>query len=73
MGGLGALVGDTLHGHAEWVETRDLTQGNFDSHLRIKVMALRSYPVCLYRKPCICNISAHAHINVTTITHVGQN
>ena len=27
-------------GHAEWVETRDLTQGNFDSRLSNKVMAL---------------------------------
>ena len=37
-----------LYGHAEWVETRDLILGNFDSHLRIKVMALRSFPICLY-------------------------
>ena len=29
-----------LHGHAEWVKTRNLMAGNFDSHLRIKVMAL---------------------------------
>ena len=71
-----------LHGHAEWVETKDLTLGNFDSHLRIKVMALWSYPVCLNRKPCICNVfcpcatwgaGSRAHINATTITHFGQN
>ena len=28
----------------------------FDSHLRIKVMPLLSIPICLYRKPCICNV-----------------
>ena len=42
MGGLGALGGtiNFLHGHAEWVETRDLTRQIFDSHLTIKVTAL---------------------------------
>ena len=30
MGGLGALGEIILHGHALWVETRDLTLGNFD-------------------------------------------
>ena len=25
-------------------------EGNFDSHLRIKVMALGSFPICLYRE-----------------------
>ena len=39
MGGLGALGGTILHGHAEWVETRDLTEQIFDSHLIIKVTA----------------------------------
>ena len=34
------LGGQFLHGHAEWVETRDLTEQIFDSHLIIKVMAL---------------------------------
>ena len=34
-----------LHGHAEWVDIRDLTRKNFDSHLRIKVMALWSFPM----------------------------
>ena len=29
-----------LYGHAEWVETKDLTLGNIDSHLRIKVTVL---------------------------------
>ena len=29
-----------LYGHTEWVETKDLTLGDFDLHLRIKVMAL---------------------------------
>jgi hypothetical protein len=29
--------------HAEWVETRELMAGNFDSHLRIKVMALLKF------------------------------
>ena len=43
MGGLGALGGTIfihVHGHAEWIETRDLTRQIFDSHLTIKVMAL---------------------------------
>ena len=39
-----------LHEHAEWVQTRDLTLGNLDSHLRIKVTALWSFPICLYRE-----------------------
>ena len=39
FGELGALGGIILHGHAEWIETRDLTFRNFDSRLRIKVMA----------------------------------
>ena len=41
-GGVGSmhLEREFLHGHAEWVKTRDLTLGNFDSHLRIKVTAL---------------------------------
>ena len=29
-----------LYGHAEWVETKDLTLDNFDSHLGVKVMHL---------------------------------
>ena len=40
MGGLGALGGRFLHGHAEWVETRDLTRQSFDSHHTIKIMSL---------------------------------
>ena len=40
MGGLGTLGGIISDGHAEWVETRDMTSKNFDSRLRIKVMAL---------------------------------
>ena len=34
-GGVGSTWGDNLflHGHAEWVETRDLTGQIFDSHL----------------------------------------
>ena len=41
MGGLGALGGTIfLHGHAEWVETRDLTGQILDLHLTIKVMTL---------------------------------
>ena len=42
MGGLGALgeIIIFLHGHAEWVENRDLTLGNFDPHFRIKVTVL---------------------------------
>ena len=37
----GVLQHPELHaryatGHAEWVETRDLTRKNFDSYLRIK-------------------------------------
>ena len=40
-----------LHGHAELVETRDLTLGNFDSYFIIKkVTALRSFPIHLYRE-----------------------
>ena len=39
-GGLGALGEIILHGHGEWVKTRHLTAGNFDSHLRIKVSPL---------------------------------
>ena len=38
--GFGSIWGNILHGHTEWVETRNLMAGNFDSHLRIKVMAL---------------------------------
>jgi hypothetical protein len=40
MWGLRALGDIILYGHAEWIETKDLTFRNFDSHLRIKVMAL---------------------------------
>ena len=40
MGGWEHLGGQFLHGHAEWVETRDLTGQIFDSRLRIKVTAL---------------------------------
>ena len=40
MGGLGAHGEILFKWHAEWVETRDLTLGNFDSYLRIKVTAL---------------------------------
>ena len=58
MGSLGALGGTILflHGHAEWVETRDLTRQICDSHLTIKVMTLCSFHICLYRKPFICNV-----------------
>ena len=27
-----------LYGHAEWVETKDLTLGDFDSHLTIIII-----------------------------------
>ena len=39
-GGTGSTWEICLLGHAEWVETRDLTLGNFDSCLTIKVTAL---------------------------------
>ena len=45
------LVGQFLHGHAEWVETRDLTGQIFDSHLR----KLRPFEV----SPYVC-IGSHA-------------
>jgi hypothetical protein len=40
MGDLGALGEIIFTWHAEWVESRHLTTRNFDSHLRIKIMAL---------------------------------
>ena len=45
-----------MHGHAKWVETResDLTLGNFDSHLRIKLRPY-SYYVCIGSQ-CSCNV-----------------
>ena len=54
MGELGAL-GDIIFirgrrmGHSKRFDS-----GNFDSHLRIKVMALKSITI---GKPCICNVS----------------
>ena len=41
FGGIGSTWGDNFYsyGHAEWIEIRDLMT-DFDSHLRIKVMAL---------------------------------
>ena len=35
------LGGYFIHGQAEWVETRDMTQGDFDSRLRISYGPLK--------------------------------
>jgi hypothetical protein len=52
-----------LRGHAEWVETRDLMVGNFDSHLRIKVMALKVFPyVCIGSHAYLCNVCPYLEI-----------
>ena len=49
--------------------------------LQLKLWPFQVFP-CLYRKPCVCNVfrpratwgaGPRAHINVTTITHFGQN
>ena len=54
FGGLGALGEITLHWHAEWVETRDLTLGNFDSRLiELKLRPFEELP------PYVC-IGSHA-------------
>ena len=74
FGGVGSTWGDNLflHGYAEWVETRDLTLGNFDS--RTLELKLRPFAVL----PYVC-IGSHAfamfsaHTNVTTITHFDQH
>ena len=72
------LEREFLHGHAEWVETRNLTARNFDSYLRTKVMALWNFPICSIEKPCIlqcflptCYMTGGAmckHMNVMTFT-----
>ena len=38
------------HEHAEWIAPGNLMERNFDSHLRIEVMALGSFPKCLYKE-----------------------
>ena len=38
------------HEHAEWIAPGNLMEQNFDSHLRINVTALWSFPICLYRE-----------------------
>ena len=48
-----------LHEHAEWIAPGNLMEQNFDSCLRIKVMALYSFPICLYRE-AIHLLSVHA-------------
>ena len=41
--------------------------------LQLKLWPLK-FSICLYRKPCICNVfHPCSHIKVTTITHFGQN
>jgi hypothetical protein len=57
-----------LYGHAEWVETRNLTAGNFDSHLTIKGMVLP-------RNPCFppTHYVVGRAIYVTTFTRFAQN
>ena len=76
MGGFGDII-FTWARRMGW--KRDLTLENFDSRLRIQVMVLWSFPICLYR---ICNVfhprttwgvRLCTHINVTTFTHLRQN
>ena len=53
-GDLGALGEIILHGHAEWVETRDLIR-NFYLHLNYSTLNLSHNYVCI-GKPCTCNV-----------------
>ena len=52
------LGGQFLHGHAEWVETRDLILGNFDSRLSYGPLKLPPY-VCI-GSHAFAMFSAHA-------------
>ena len=62
MGGWEHLEGQSLHGHAEWVETRDLTGQIFDSHLTIKVMLwpFEVFPYVCIGSHLFAMFSAHA-------------
>ena len=56
--GFGSTWGDNFY---MGVETRNLILGNyFDSHLRIKVTALRSYPYVCIGSHAFAMFSAHA-------------
>ena len=71
-GELGALGDIILYGCAEWIECRDLTFRNFNSSLKISYGPLKFPNVCI-GKACICKVSSHAHIHLTTLTQFGQN
>ena len=45
-----------LYEHTEWIAPGNTMEQNFDSHLRIKVMALSTSPYVCIGKPCICNV-----------------
>ena len=75
--GLGALGEIILHGHTEWVKIKDLTLGNFDSHLRIKVAALHhifvlgSHTFAMFYAHVINGEYPLAHITLMTFTKIG--
>ena len=60
-----------FYGHAEWIVNFKKYDQIFDSHLRIKVMALWSFPICLYgeaiRLQCFLPtryVSEHGHVYI---------
>ena len=80
MGGLiGSTWGGTIfHGHAEWVETRDLTGQTFALQLtlwpfEVSHVCVGSHLFAMFSAHALREGRGQAHINMTTITHFGQN
>ncbi len=83
FGALGSTWGHNFYMGTQSLMSREKWWSRiFDSHLSIKVMALWSFPICLYREAirlqCLRPRATwgawpRAHINVTTITRFAQN
>ena len=60
MGDLGALWDVIFTWYTEWIKTRDLTAGNFDLHLAIKIWHFKVLRVCIGTHALI--IFAHKNV-----------
>ena len=72
-GGVGSTWEDNLflHGHAEWVETRDLILLIHVLELKLQPFEVTPYSCNIFRPRATWEAGPRAHINVTTITHFG--
>ena len=74
MGDLGALGGDSFYMGMQNGSKLEVCSDRFLIHtLQLKLWPFEVFPYVCIGSHVFATFSAHAHINVTTITQFGQN